>query len=97
MRYLLPSAQLQTLSPEAASTDACALVTLPAKLLTGPVPISQTDFGPGLSKQALRKLFQAFGKSATEAAHSAPSVGLGLARSRRLARELSGRLEYLPS
>lgn len=55
------------------------------------------DFGPGLSKQAIRKLFQAFGKSATEAAHSAPGVGLGLALSRRLAKELGGRLEYLPS
>lgn len=34
---------------------------------------------------------------ATKAAHSAPGVGLGLTLSRRLARELGGRLEYLPS
>jgi signal transduction histidine kinase len=52
------------------------------------------DFGPGLSKQALKKLFQPFAKSATEAAHSAPGVGLGLALSRRLAKELGGKLEY---
>jgi signal transduction histidine kinase len=52
------------------------------------------DFGPGLSKQALRKLFQPFAKSATEAAHSAPGVGLGLALSRRLAKELGGQLEH---
>ena len=52
------------------------------------------DFGPGLSKQALKKLFQPFAKSATEAAHSAPGVGLGLALSRRLAKELGGRLEH---
>lgn len=52
------------------------------------------DFGPGLSKQALKKLFQPFAKSATEAAHSAPGVGLGLALSRRLAKELGGKLEH---
>lgn len=52
------------------------------------------DFGPGLSKQALKKLFQPFAKSATEAAHSAPGVGLGLALSRRLAKELGGALDH---
>ncbi|MES2597315.1 MAG: HAMP domain-containing sensor histidine kinase [Verrucomicrobiota bacterium] len=52
------------------------------------------DFGPGLSKQALKKLFQPFAKSATEAAHSAPGVGLGLALCRRLADELGGKLEH---
>ena len=52
------------------------------------------DYGPGLSKQARKKLFQPFAKSATEAAHSAPGVGLGLALCRRLARELRGRLTH---
>lgn len=61
------------------------------------VVFSIRDFGPGLSKQARRKLFQPFAKSATEAAHSAPGVGLGLALCRRLARELGGRLEHHPS
>jgi len=51
------------------------------------------DHGPGLSAMQLKKLFQPFAKSATEAAHSAPGVGLGLALCRRLARELSGTLE----
>jgi signal transduction histidine kinase len=54
------------------------------------------DFGPGLSRQALKKLFQPFAKSATEAAHSAPGVGLGLALCRRLADELGGKLEHQP-
>jgi signal transduction histidine kinase len=50
------------------------------------------DHGPGLSREAARRLFQPFSKSADEAAHSAPGVGLGLALSRRLARSLGGDL-----
>lgn len=58
------------------------------------VSFAVRDFGPGLSKEARRKLFRPFGKSATEAAHSAPGVGLGLALCRRLARELHGELTH---
>lgn len=54
------------------------------------------DFGPGLSSDQAKKLFQPFGKSATEAAHSAPGVGLGLGLSRRLAREVGGDLRHVP-
>lgn len=50
------------------------------------------DHGPGLPAAQKKRLFQPFSKSATEAAHSAPGVGLGLALSRRLARELGGDL-----
>lgn len=50
------------------------------------------DHGPGLSPQVVRRLFQPFSKSAHDAAHSAPGVGLGLALSRRLARSLGGDL-----
>ena len=50
------------------------------------------DHGPGLTRQQLKRLFRPFEKSATEAAHSAPGVGLGLALCRRLARELGGDL-----
>ena len=50
------------------------------------------DHGPGLSRSARKRLFTAFGKSAQEAAHSAPGVGLGLALSQRLARDMGGEL-----
>jgi signal transduction histidine kinase len=60
----------------------------------GEVRFTLRDFGPGLSIQARKKLFQPFAKSATEAAHSAPGVGLGLALCRRLARELGGSLTH---
>jgi signal transduction histidine kinase len=50
------------------------------------------DHGPGISDHALTQLFQPFSKSAEEAAHSAPGVGLGLALCHRLAHDLGGRL-----
>lgn len=54
--------------------------------------VSVRDHGPGLPRRALRRLFQPFSKSAFDAAHSAPGVGLGLALSRRLARAMGGNL-----
>jgi signal transduction histidine kinase len=56
--------------------------------------LSVRDYGPGLHPDAARKLFRPFAKSATEAASSAPGIGLGLALSRRLARSLGGDLRW---
>ena len=67
---------------------------LTAEATAKAVTFEVRDFGPGLSAQARKKLFQPFAKSATEAAHSAPGVGLGLALCRRLARELGGKLAF---
>ncbi|MCP5536317.1 MAG: hypothetical protein H7A51_08805 [Akkermansiaceae bacterium] len=55
------------------------------------------DEGPGIDKGERRKLFKAFHKSAMEAAHTKPGVGLGLALSRRLARALGGDLRIVDS
>ena len=52
------------------------------------------DHGPGIAPEMRRRLFRSFSKTAKEAAHSAPGVGLGLALSRRLARDLGGDLSY---
>jgi signal transduction histidine kinase len=54
--------------------------------------LSVRDHGPGLRQNVIRRLFRPFSKSATDAAQSAPGVGLGLALSRRLARALGGDL-----
>jgi signal transduction histidine kinase len=54
------------------------------------------DHGPGLSERDGRRLFQPFTKSSRDAANSAPGVGLGLALSRRLAREMGGDLTLQP-
>lgn len=55
------------------------------------------DHGQGISAEGGRRLFQPFSKSAHEAAHTAPGVGLGLALCRRLSRSMGGdlRLEAL--
>ena len=53
------------------------------------------DHGPGLPPGVIRTLFRPFSKSAHDAAHSAPGVGLGLALSRRLARALGGDLRLI--
>jgi len=50
------------------------------------------DHGPGIATTDVPGLFRAFSKSAQEAADSAPGVGLGLALSRRLARQMGGDL-----
>ena len=52
------------------------------------------DHGPGISPDLIGKLFTPFAKSAAEAAVTAPGIGLGLALSRRLARQLNGDLTY---
>jgi len=52
-----------------------------------------SDSGPGIPVSERRRIFQAFHKSAREAAESRPGVGLGLALSRRLAKSLGGGLE----
>ncbi len=58
--------------------------------------LSVRDHGPGVEPARRRMLFQAFHKSAEDAAVSAPGVGLGLALCRRLAREMGGDLRYEP-
>lgn len=48
------------------------------------------DHGGGISRNEQRRIFHPFHKSADQAAHSAPGVGLGLALCRRLATALGG-------
>jgi signal transduction histidine kinase len=60
----------------------------------GTAELRVADHGPGIAAEVRRRLFRSFSKTAQEAAHSAPGIGLGLALSRRLARDLGGELRY---
>jgi len=51
------------------------------------------DHGPGIHAKSTSRLFEPFHRSSEEAASSAPGVGLGLALSRRLARQMGGDLK----
>lgn len=62
----------------------------------GHVEIRVRDQGAGIAPADARRLFRPFSKSAERAATSAPGVGLGLALSRQLARQLRGDLRYEP-
>lgn len=55
------------------------------------------DHGQGISAEGRRRLFKPFSKSAHEAAHTAPGVGLGLALCRRLSRSMGGDLHLEPA
>lgn len=58
----------------------------------GRVKITVRDHGPGIAASEQSRIFRPFHKSAHEAAESKPGVGLGLALSRRLARQQGGDL-----
>jgi len=80
-----------------ASPRSNGTINMHAESYAGRINIHVQDSGPGISRQAARRLFRPFSKSANEAANSAPGVGLGLALSRRLARGMGGDLRLDPS
>lgn len=68
------------------------VIRITARWKNGHVTIRVCDSGPGISSADASKLFIPFSKSAQEAAVTKPGVGLGLALSRRLARQMGGDL-----
>jgi signal transduction histidine kinase len=92
-----PAPDAEISRPGPAAPDPASESTLTIAIARGArnrgIAIRVSDNGPGIATSVRRRLFQPFSKSATEAAHSQPGVGLGLALSRRLARdELHGDL-----
>jgi signal transduction histidine kinase len=69
-------------------------ILLSIALKGGMAALSVCDRGPGITPRLRKKLFMPFSKSASEAANSAPGVGLGLSISRGLARQMRGDLHY---
>jgi signal transduction histidine kinase len=72
-------------------------IHLESDLKEGRVLLKVRDHGPGVSRADSRLLFRPFRKPAKEAADSAPGVGLGLALSLRLARQMDARLYLDPA
>lgn len=68
-------------------------ISLKVEKRRGGLRFEVKDDGRGIARNEKRRLFQAFHKSAHEAAHDKPGVGLGLALCRRLARALGGELK----
>ena len=72
-------------------------IHLEAERRDGRALLRVRDHGPGVAPAEATRLFRPFSKSAREAAHTAPGIGLGLALSRRLARDMGGDLRLDPA
>jgi signal transduction histidine kinase len=79
-----------------AATASDRTIDVTAARTDGHVAIRVTDHGPGLDASARSRLFRPFSKSVHEAANSAPGLGLGLALSYRLAKNMNATLEFDP-
>jgi signal transduction histidine kinase len=75
-----------------AASGAGRRIEMEASVDDGVARLMVRDQGPGITAAEAKRLFRPFSKSARDAANSAPGVGLGLALSRRLAREMKGDL-----
>jgi signal transduction histidine kinase len=78
-KYAAPAASEKLIHLEALPSDTLAMLRI-------------RDHGQGITRARARRLFRPFSKSAQEAAHTAPGVGLGLALCRRLSRSMGGDL-----
>lgn len=79
-----------------ASSSEPPIITIEAKESGGKIIIQISDNGPGIAANERRRIFQAFHKSAEQAAETKPGVGLGLALSKRLASTMGGKLSCQP-
>lgn len=73
-----------------------AVIEVTARPRARSLAIAVRDHGPGVAAREAARLFEPFRKSARDAAESAAGVGLGLALSRRLARQMGGDLVHAP-
>jgi signal transduction histidine kinase len=79
-----------------AAAAADRTIDLTATRTDGHVTVRVSDHGPGLDAAARARLFKPFSKSVHEAANSAPGLGLGLALSYRLAKNMNAALDLDP-
>lgn len=67
-------------------------IDLLVSVTSGQVRLTVRDYGPGVDPKFTRDLFVAFSRDESHADQSIPGIGLGLALSRGLARDLGGDL-----
>ncbi|PRQ02010.1 sensor histidine kinase [Enhygromyxa salina] len=67
-------------------------VRLELEIAPRSVGLHVRDFGPGVAADDCERIFEPFTKAKADAAGTVPGVGLGLALSRRLARQMGGEL-----
>jgi signal transduction histidine kinase len=79
------------------ATEADPRVRVAIERIGGEIAIHVRDHGPGIPVDERRGIFAPFAKGRAHAAGTKPGVGLGLALSLRLAREMGGRLQLVPS
>ncbi len=79
------------------ATEADPRVRVAIERTGGELAIHVRDHGPGIPADERRGIFAPFAKGRAHAAGTKPGVGLGLALSQRLAREMGGRLQLVPS
>ena len=72
-------------------------IHLAAERRRGSIVLRVRDHGPGIGSERARRLFRPFRRSRPTAAELPKGVGLGLAISRRLARNMGGNLEIEPT
>ena len=76
-----------------AQPSAEPIIKIHAAANSSGVTIHVQDSGPGIPRDRARRLFRPFSKSVNEAAESKqPGLGLGLALSKRLAKNMGGDL-----
>ena len=71
-------------------SESAPRIDIRARDAGGRVAISVRDYGPGISDEDRKRIFEPFAKAKADQSGTQPGVGLGLALCRRLARQLGG-------
>jgi len=79
-----------------ARNGAAPTVRIEAALTAGSLVIGVRDRGPGIQRDRVKTVFEPFDRGGRDAADPVPGIGLGLALSRDLARDMGGDLTLEP-
>jgi signal transduction histidine kinase len=80
-----------------APSDDDPILELSATETQAGIALRLRDHGPGIPDDEVRTVFEPFAKAKAHASGTKPGVGIGLALSRDLARQMGGELKYEPA